>query len=72
MSIEHEDGLMTPKEGLEKAIKFLKRVMIFEEQNGMYVGQTAKKTDEAGVLGVFPATPVFLVPDELKRIAKSV
>lgn len=33
MSIEHEDGLMTPKEGLEKAIAFLKRVMIFEEQN---------------------------------------
>ena len=33
MSIEHEDGLMTPKEGLEKAISFLKRVMIFEEQN---------------------------------------
>ncbi len=33
MSIEHEDGLMTPKEGLEKAIAFLKRVMIFEQQN---------------------------------------
>lgn len=31
MSIEHEDGLMTPKEGLEKAVKFLKDVMIFEE-----------------------------------------
>lgn len=33
MSIEHEDGLMTPKEGLEKAIAFLQRVMIFESQN---------------------------------------
>ena len=31
MSIEHEDSLMTPKEGLEKAIAYLKEVMIFEE-----------------------------------------
>ncbi len=31
MSIEHEDGLMTPKEGLEKAVEYLKKVMIFEE-----------------------------------------
>jgi sugar phosphate isomerase/epimerase len=30
MSIEHEDSLMTPKEGLEKAIYFLKQAMIFE------------------------------------------
>ena len=30
MSIEHEDSLMTPKEGLEKAIDFLKQVIIFE------------------------------------------
>lgn len=30
ISIEHEDGLMTTKEGLEKAIAFLQKVMIFE------------------------------------------
>jgi len=30
ISIEHEDGLMTIKEGLEKAIEFLKKVIIFE------------------------------------------
>ena len=30
MSIEHEDSLMTPTEGLEKAISFLKDVIIFE------------------------------------------
>ncbi|MCL2814651.1 MAG: sugar phosphate isomerase/epimerase [Oscillospiraceae bacterium] len=30
MSIEHEDSLMSPKEGLEKAIYFLKQAMIFE------------------------------------------
>ena len=30
MSIEHEDSLMTGKEGLEKAIYFLKQAMIFE------------------------------------------
>jgi len=30
MSIEHEDSLMTPKEGLEKAIYFLKQAMIFQ------------------------------------------
>ena len=34
ISIEHEDSLMSGKEGLLKAIGFLKRVMIFEEQNG--------------------------------------
>ena len=33
MSIEHEDSLMTPKEGLEKAVEYLKSVMIFEENN---------------------------------------
>ncbi len=33
MSIEHEDGLMTTSEGLEKAIEFLKKVMIFESDN---------------------------------------
>jgi sugar phosphate isomerase/epimerase len=32
ISIEHEDSLMTPKEGLEKAVSFLKNVMIFEEK----------------------------------------
>lgn len=31
VSIEHEDGLMSVKEGLEKAIAFLKDVMMFEE-----------------------------------------
>ncbi len=37
ISIEHEDSLMTPKEGLEKAVAFLKRVMIFEEKpTGMW------------------------------------
>lgn len=37
MSIEHEDSLMTSKEGLEKAVSFLKRVMIFEEKpTGMW------------------------------------
>lgn len=30
ISIEHEDGLMTMKEGLEKAIEFLKKTIIFE------------------------------------------
>jgi len=31
ISIEHEDALMSPKEGLEKAIAFLKQTMIFEQ-----------------------------------------
>lgn len=30
MSIEHEDSLMSPKEGLEKAIYFLKQALVFE------------------------------------------
>lgn len=30
VSIEHEDSLMTPKEGLEKAIAYLKQVLIFD------------------------------------------
>lgn len=30
MSIEHEDSLMTPKEGLEKAIAFLNNTIIFD------------------------------------------
>ncbi len=37
VSIEHEDGLMTPKEGLEKAIAFLRKEMIFQgEKVEMY------------------------------------
>jgi sugar phosphate isomerase/epimerase len=32
ISIEHEDGLMTPREGLEKAIEVLKRTIIFEDE----------------------------------------
>ena len=31
LSIEHEDSLMTAKEGLEKAVAFLKDVLIFDE-----------------------------------------
>lgn len=31
ISIEHEDGLMTNQEGLEKAIAFLQRTMIFDQ-----------------------------------------
>lgn len=36
MSIEHEDSLMTPNEGLQKAIAFLKEVMVFEEKGSMW------------------------------------
>jgi len=37
VSIEHEDSLMTSEEGLEKAVAFLKNVMIFEEKpTGMW------------------------------------
>mgnify|MGYP001169824782 FL=1 len=37
MSIEHEDSLMTPTEGLTKAVAFLKKVMIFEQKpTGMW------------------------------------
>lgn len=36
VSIEHEDGLMSPKEGLEKAIAFLKEVLIFENAGEMW------------------------------------
>lgn len=32
ISIEHEDGLMTQKEGLEKAVAFLKQTIIFEDE----------------------------------------
>lgn len=33
ISIEHEDGLMTTREGLEKAIEVLKRTIIFESDH---------------------------------------
>ncbi|MBE7044024.1 MAG: sugar phosphate isomerase/epimerase [Ruminococcaceae bacterium] len=36
ISIEHEDGLMSPKEGLEKAISFLKNVLIYENAGEMW------------------------------------
>ena len=36
ISIEHEDGLMSPKEGLEKAIAFLKEVLIYETAGEMW------------------------------------
>ena len=36
VSIEHEDGLMSPKEGLEKAVDFLKKVLIHENAAGMW------------------------------------
>lgn len=36
LSIEHEDSLMSVNEGLQKAIKFLKDVMVFENVGGMW------------------------------------
>ena len=36
VSIEHEDALMSQKEGLEKAISFLKNVLIFENATDMW------------------------------------
>lgn len=36
ISIEHEDGLMSPKEGLEKAVTFLKEVLIYEKAGEMW------------------------------------
>ncbi len=36
ISIEHEDSLMTPLEGLNKAIAFLKEVMMFEDRGAMW------------------------------------
>lgn len=36
ISIEHEDALMSPTEGLEKAIAFLKDVLIFEQAGEMW------------------------------------
>lgn len=36
ISIEHEDALMSPKEGLEKAIALLKKAIIFEQPGAMW------------------------------------
>ena len=36
ISIEHEDGLMSPKEGLEKAVAFLKDILIYEKAGEMW------------------------------------
>ena len=36
VSIEHEDSLMSPTEGLEKAIAFLKNVLAFEDAGEMW------------------------------------
>jgi len=36
ISIEHEDSLMTPAEGLDKAIAMLKDVMMFEDKGPMW------------------------------------
>lgn len=36
ISIEHEDSLMSGKEGLEKAIQCLKNVLLFEDRGNMY------------------------------------
>ncbi len=36
ISIEHEDGLMSPREGLEKAISFIKEILIKEQPGAMW------------------------------------
>jgi len=36
ISIEHEDSLMTSNEGLEKAVSFLKEVLMFEDKGEMF------------------------------------
>ena len=36
ISIEHEDGLMSPKEGLEKAVNFIKDIIIREQAGQMW------------------------------------
>lgn len=36
VSIEHEDSLMTPSEGFEKAVKFLQDVLIYESAGEMW------------------------------------
>ena len=36
VSIEHEDALMSPKEGLEKAVTLLKNAIIYEKAGAMW------------------------------------
>lgn len=36
ISIEHEDGLMSPKEGLEKAVRLVKESIITENNGNMW------------------------------------
>ena len=36
LSIEHEDSLMSPKEGLEKAVEFMKEITIFDKPEEMW------------------------------------
>ena len=36
ISIEHEDALMSPKEGLEKAVSLLKKTIIYEQPGQMW------------------------------------
>jgi len=36
ISIEHEDGLMSVSEGLEKAVSFLRQLIIFEKPGAMW------------------------------------
>lgn len=36
VSIEHEDGLMSPTEGLEKAVALMKKVLIYENAGAMW------------------------------------
>ena len=36
VSIEHEDSMMTPNEGLQKSIAFLKETMMFEKKGDMW------------------------------------
>jgi sugar phosphate isomerase/epimerase len=38
LSIEHEDPLMSPMEGLKKAITFLRQIMLHEKPNKMWWG----------------------------------
>lgn len=33
LSIEHEDSLMSPREGLEKAIAFLRGILMYDSKN---------------------------------------
>jgi sugar phosphate isomerase/epimerase len=34
LSIEHEDVLMTPEEGVEKSVRLLRRVMLNQNRRG--------------------------------------